>query len=82
MNVCWKQASWKKQVKDTYGFSIKGVKDGSSFCMLCYAMKGLEDTALLLWFQACKVKGLFDRKQLREEEQTAALCLKLEACAC
>ena len=33
--------------------------------LACYAMKGLEDTALLLWFQACRVKGLYDRRQLR-----------------
>lgn len=33
--------------------------------LVCYAMKGLEETDLLLWFQACRVKGLFDRRQLR-----------------
>lgn len=48
--------------RDTYGFSVI-LKMGLAFA--CYAMKGLEDTALFLWFQACRVKGLFDRRQLR-----------------
>lgn len=45
-------------------------------------MKGLEDTASPLCFQACRVKGPFDKRQLREEEQAAAVCLKFKGYGC
>lgn len=58
MNVCWKQASWEKQAKEIPMDSVLRVlKMGQ----VLRAVKGLEDAALLLWFQACRVKGLFDR---------------------
>jgi len=81
MNVCWKQASWEEQVKEIPMASVSGVlKMGQAFA--CYAVKGVEAASLLLWFQACRVKGLFGREQLRKEKQTAAVCFKFKACVC
>lgn len=48
--------------------------------LVCRAMKGLEDTDSLLWFQACRVKGLSDRRQLRgkaERGEANSCCVLL-----
>lgn len=68
----------EEQVKDTYGFSIKAVKDGSEFCML---WKDKKTQHRFCGFKHT-VTRLFDRRQLRGEAERSKqlLCLKFKAC--
>lgn len=74
-----------KRLKEIPAASASGVlKMRQTF--VCCAVKGLEDTALPLWFQMRRVKGPFDRRQLRrkdwERRSKQLLCLKFKGCAC
>lgn len=67
MNFCWKQASRDKRLKEIPAASASSVlKMSQSF--VCCTVKGIEDTALPLWFPTHRVKGPSDRRQLRSKD--------------